>query len=47
MPVIIFTYLVQIALIVHVLHTGRNTYWIFILLIAPGIGGLAYKRLAG
>ncbi len=35
MPVIIFTYLVQIALIVHVLRTGRNTYWVIILLIAP------------
>ncbi len=43
MPVIIFTYLVQIALIVHVLRTGRNTYWVIILLIAPfGVGALAY-----
>ncbi len=42
MPIIVLTYLVQIGLIVHVLRTGRNTYWIFILLIAPGIGGLAY-----
>lgn len=35
-------YLLQIALIVHVLCTGRNMYWAFILIIAPGIGGLAY-----
>ena len=35
-------YLVQIGLIVHVLRTGRNMYWVFILVIAPGIGGLAY-----
>lgn len=35
-------YLLQIALIVHVLRTGRNMYWVFILVIAPGIGGLAY-----
>lgn len=35
-------YLLQIALIVHVLRTGRNMYWVFILIIAPGIGGLAY-----
>jgi hypothetical protein len=41
-PFVILTYLVQIGLIVHVLRTGRNTYWIFALLIAPGIGGLAY-----
>ena len=44
MPVIIFTYLVQIALIMHVLRTGRNTYWVIILLIAPfGVGALAYS----
>ena len=42
MPILILTYLVQIGLIVHVLRTGRNTYWIFVLLIAPGIGGAAY-----
>ncbi len=35
-------YLVQIGLIVHVLRSGRNMYWVFILIIAPGIGGLAY-----
>lgn len=35
-------YLVQLGLIVHVLRTGRNMYWVFILIIAPGIGGLAY-----
>jgi hypothetical protein len=32
---------VQIALIVHVLRTGRPYYWIFIIMI-PGIGALAY-----
>jgi len=42
MPILILTYVVQIGLIVHVLRTGRSTYWIFILLIAPGIGGAAY-----
>ncbi len=35
-------YLIQIGLIVHVLRTGRSMYWVFVLLIAPGIGGLAY-----
>ena len=35
-------YLIQIGLIVHVLRTGRSMYWVFILIIAPGIGGLAY-----
>ncbi len=42
MPLIILTYVVQIGLIVHVLRTGRNTYWIIALLMAPGIGGIAY-----
>jgi hypothetical protein len=42
MSILVLTYIVQIGLIVHVLRTGRNTYWIFILLMAPGIGGLAY-----
>jgi len=41
-PILVLTYLVQIGLIVHVLRTGRNTYWIFVLLMAPGIGGAAY-----
>lgn len=41
----IFVYLmwaVQIGLIVHVMKTGRPYYWAWILIIAPGIGGLAY-----
>jgi hypothetical protein len=42
MPIIILTYVVQIGLIIHVLKTGRPPYWCIILLIAPGIGGLAY-----
>lgn len=33
---------VQIGLIVHVMKTGRPYYWAWILIIAPGIGGLAY-----
>lgn len=42
MPFVILTVLVQIALVVHVMRTGRPTYWIFILLIMPGIGAAAY-----
>jgi len=43
MPVLfIVTVLLQLGLIVHVLKTGRNTTWVFILLFAPMIGGLAY-----
>jgi hypothetical protein len=42
MSLLILTYLVQLALIVHVLKTGRNMIWVFVLLFAPFIGGLAY-----
>lgn len=42
MALIILTVLVQIALIVHVMRTGRATYWIFIILMMPGIGSAAY-----
>jgi hypothetical protein len=35
-------WLVQLALIVHVFKTGRPFWWLWILLIAPVIGGLAY-----
>ena len=36
------TWLVQLALIVHVFKTGRPYWWFMVLLIAPGIGGIAY-----
>ena len=42
MPYLILMYIVQIGLIVHVMKTGRPLYWCFILLMAPGIGALAY-----
>jgi hypothetical protein len=42
MPLVILMYAIQIGLIVHVLKTGRQLYWVFILIIAPGIGALAY-----
>jgi hypothetical protein len=42
MPFLILTYIVQIGLIVHVMKTGRPPYWCFVLLMAPGIGALAY-----
>jgi len=37
-----FIYFFQILMIIHVVRTGRNMYWVMILLMAPGIGGLAY-----
>lgn len=42
MPLLILTALVQIALVVHAMRTSRSTYWIFILLMLPGIGAAAY-----
>lgn len=42
MPIFILSLIVQIALVVHVLKTGRNTTWIFVLILAPLIGTVAY-----
>lgn len=41
-PLTAVLWLVQLALIVHVIKTGRPYWWIWILLMAPFIGGLAY-----
>ena len=38
----ILIWLVQLALIIHVLKTGRSRYWIMMLIFMPMIGGLAY-----
>ena len=42
MPILILSLIVQIALVVHVVRTGRNMTWVFILIFAPVIGGIAY-----
>lgn len=42
MVLVYLMYAVQIGLIVHVMKTGRPMYWCFILLMAPGLGGIAY-----
>jgi hypothetical protein len=39
---VLLSILIQIALIVHVLRTGRNTVWILVLLFVPILGSLAY-----
>lgn len=41
MPIYL-TYFIQILLVIHVLKTGRNRYWIWLLLFLPLIGGVAY-----
>jgi hypothetical protein len=38
-------WVLQLALIIHVYKTGRPFWWIYILFIAPAIGGLAYLML--
>src|SRR5215467_5608490 len=39
---LILPYIVQALLIVHVIKTGRNQLWIWVLLFVPVGGGLAY-----
>jgi hypothetical protein len=41
MPVYLI-YFIQILLVIHVLKTGRDRYWIWLLLFLPLIGGVAY-----
>lgn len=38
----VMVWLLQLALIIHLLKTGRSRYWIMVLLFMPLIGGLAY-----
>ncbi len=38
----ILIWLIQLALVIHVLKTGRSRYWILMLLFMPMIGGIAY-----
>ena len=39
---LILPYIIQALLIVHVIKTGRNQLWIWVLLFVPVGGGLAY-----
>jgi len=41
MPIIGLSLIIQIALAIHVVKTGRDTYWIYILLM-PGLGPALY-----
>lgn len=42
MPFIVLTAIVQIGLIIHVVRTGRPSFWVFVILFVPGIGSVAY-----
>ena len=41
-PLAVVFWLLQLGLIVHVLRTGRPYWWIWILFVAPLVGGIAY-----
>ncbi|HKY92730.1 MAG TPA: tetratricopeptide repeat protein [Nevskiaceae bacterium] len=42
MALLILSILIQVALVVHIVRTGRNMTWVFIVLFFPLIGSLAY-----
>lgn len=42
MPILILSILVQVTLVVHVIKTGRNTIWIWVLVLLPLVGTIAY-----
>jgi len=39
---LILSYIIQAALIVHCIKTGRNFIWIWVLMLLPGAGPIAY-----
>ncbi|MGQ8366686.1 tetratricopeptide repeat protein [Glaciecola sp. 1036] len=42
MPFFILSILIQVALVIHVVKTGRNTTWIWIVVMLPVAGSIAY-----
>jgi len=42
MPFFILSIVIQVAFIVHVIKTGRNTIWIWVLVLLPFAGMIAY-----
>jgi hypothetical protein len=42
MPFLILSILIQVALVVHIVRTGRAFFWVWIVLIFPPVGPLAY-----
>ncbi len=45
MPLLIISILLQVALVVHIVRTGRNTTWIWIVVMLPFAGSIAYFLL--
>ena len=42
MPFIVLSAIVQIAFILHIMKTGRNTTWIWVVMMLPAAGAAAY-----
>jgi hypothetical protein len=42
MPFVILSLVIQLALVVHIIRSGRNMSWVFIVLFFPLVGSLAY-----
>jgi hypothetical protein len=42
LPITILSLIIQAALIIHVIKTGRNQLWILAVALAPGVGSIAY-----
>ncbi len=42
MPLYILIIAIQVALVVHVFKTGRNTYWVLAIAMLPLVGSIAY-----
>lgn len=45
MPFFIISILLQVALVVHIVKSGRNTMWIWIVVMLPMAGSIAYLLL--
>ena len=42
MPLFILSIIMQVALVLHIVKTGRNTTWIWIVVMLPLAGSIAY-----
>ena len=47
MPLFILSILIQVALVIHIVKTGRSTTWIWIVVMLPVAGSIAYFVLEG
>lgn len=45
MPLFALSFVIQVALVLHIIKTGRNTTWIWIVVMLPGAGSVAYVIL--